>query len=196
MAGRQKQLHQAETKLDKERTADYARSLRRMEDRSRERERQFRSVAEEFTPTEPTDGEPDVTHDVFISHASEDKDQVARPLALLLEARGFLVWYDEFSLSVGDSLRRNIDRGLASSRFGAIVLSPDFFRKEWPQAELDGLVAKQRVSGTKVILPIWHRLTMDDVVAASPTLADIKALNTSLMTLEQIADELAAVLKG
>lgn len=93
-------------------------------------------------------------HDVFISHPSEDKEAVARPLADLLIERGVGVWYDDFSLTVGDSLRRTIDRGLAGSRFGVIVLSPDFFRKEWPQAELDGLVAKQRASGAKVILPI------------------------------------------
>ncbi len=94
---------------------------------------------------------------------------------------------------MGDSLRRTIDRGLASSRFGIIILSSDFFRKEWPQAELDGLVAKQRSSGTKVILPVWHRVTKDDVLMASPTLADLKALNTAVMTMVEIADEIIAV---
>ncbi len=103
---------------------------------------------------------------------------MARPLAELLIERGVNVWYDDFTLTVGDGLRRSIDRGLAGSRFGVIILSPDFFRKEWPQAELDGLVAKQRASGAKVILPIWHRVTKDDVLGAGPTLADLKALNT------------------
>ena len=134
-----------------------------------------------------------MVYDVFISHAWEDKEEVARPLAKALREEGLEVWYDEFALRIGDSLRRSIDRGLASSRFGLIVLSPDFFRKEWPQAELDGLVSKQRATGGKVILPVWHRVTKDDVLAASPTLADLKALNTAVMTMVEIADEIAAV---
>jgi hypothetical protein len=138
----------------------------------------------------------EVNYDVFVSHASEDKDEVARPLAHLLVERGVNVWYDDFTLAVGDSLRRSIDRGLALSRFGVIVLSPDFFRKEWPQAELDGLVAKQRATDGKVILPIWHRLTKEDVLAASPTLADLKALNTAVMTMAEIADEIATVARS
>lgn len=57
-------------------------------------------------------------------------------------------------------------------------------------------MAKQRASGAKVILPIWHRLTKDDVLGASPTLADLKALNTGVMTLVEIADEIATVAKA
>jgi len=73
-----------------------------------------------------TDGE----WDAFISHASEDKETFARALADALCARGFRIWYDEFTLTVGDSLRRSIDRGLAHSRFGVVILSPNFFAKE------------------------------------------------------------------
>lgn len=73
--------------------------------------------------------------DVFISHASEDKEFV-RPLADALIARGLRVWYDEFELKVGDHLRRSIDRGLVRSRYGIVVLSPAFFAKHWPQTEV------------------------------------------------------------
>ena len=100
--------------------------------------------------------------DVFISHASEDKEDFVRPLAEALKARGLLVWFDEFTLSVGDSLRRSIDRGLACSRFGVVVISLHFLNKEWPQKELDGLVARE-VDGAKVILPVWHNITADQV---------------------------------
>lgn len=82
-------------------------------------------------------------YDVFISHASEDKDEFVHPLAELLREQHLEVWYDEFSLNVGDSLRRSIDRGLSQSRYGIVVLSPSFFRKQWSQWELDGLVARQ-----------------------------------------------------
>lgn len=94
--------------------------------------------------------------DYFISHASEDKDEIVRPLAEGLSKRGVRVWYDEFSLTIGDSLRQSIDRGLASSRYGIVVLSPSFFAKNWPTYELNGLTARQMM-GQKVILPIWHK---------------------------------------
>lgn len=112
--------------------------------------------------------------DLFISHASEDKEEFVRELADRLTEKGLDVWYDEFTLKMGDSLRRSIDKGLAESDFGVIVLSSDFFKKEWPQKELDGLVARETVD-TKVILPIWHKVSKDDVMKFSPTLADRKA---------------------
>jgi hypothetical protein len=109
--------------------------------------------------------------DVFISHASEDKDLFVKPLANALQSRGLRVWYDEFELKLGDSLRQSIDRGLRDARFGIVVLSHAFFKKDWPQKELDGLTARE-VDGRRVILPIWHNLSKEDVLAYSPMLAD------------------------
>jgi hypothetical protein len=120
----------------------------------------------------------DLTIDAFISHASEDKDEFVRPLAQALQERGYCIWYDEFSLTLGDSLRRSIDRGLADAKFGIIVLSPNFFKKEWPQRELDGLTAKE-IDGRKVILPIWHKVSKEDILRYYPVLADKLAVNTS-----------------
>lgn len=116
--------------------------------------------------------------DVFISHASEDKDSVARPLARHLEEHGLKVWIDECELALGDSLRRKIDDGLARSRYGVVVLSPSFFGKEWPNRELDGLVAREDGS-EKVVLPIWHDINAGDVVKYSPLLAGRVAISTS-----------------
>ena len=115
-------------------------------------------------------------------------------LAEALRAKGARVWYDEFALKIGDSLRRNIDRGLASSRFGVVVLSEHFFGKEWPNKELDGLVALE-VQGQTRILPIWHKVSKDEVARYSPTLADKVALNTSLKGVEEIADELVNLIR-
>jgi TIR domain len=115
--------------------------------------------------------------DVFICHASEDKDEIARPLAEALRTRGLAVWYDEFSLKLGDSLRQSIDRGLASSRYGIVILSPHFFEKHWPQQELNGLASKE-VHGQKVIIPLWHKLGFDEVQQQSPMLADRLAART------------------
>lgn len=110
-------------------------------------------------------------YDVFISHASEDKEVFVRPLAESLRSRGLRVWIDEMELTLGDSLRRSIDHGLANSRYGIVVLSPDFLRKEWPKKELDGLVARED-GASKVILPIWHNVCREDIIKFSPPLAD------------------------
>ena len=129
-------------------------------------------------------------YDVFISHASEDKDEVARPLADALSSKGLRVWYDEYELKIGDSLRRKIDRGLACSRFGIVVISRDFIKKGWTNYELDGLVTRA-VSGEQVLLPIWHNITKAEVVNFAPSLADKLARNTAVDTIEDIADEIA-----
>lgn len=131
-----------------------------------------------------------VGYDAFISHAYEDKEELVRPLADVLTETGFRVWYDEFELRVGDSLRKSIDRGLANSRYGIVVLSEAFFAKNWPQYELDGLVARE-ISGQCVILPIWHGISRKEVLSFSPTLADRVALQTDRIEIEELASELA-----
>lgn len=116
--------------------------------------------------------------DLFISHASEDKEEIARPLAALLESRGHKVWFDECELTLGDSLRQRIDQGLVQSRFGIVILSPSFFAKEWPRKELDGLVARED-SQQKVILPVWHGIDSTDVAKFSPLLAGRLAVSST-----------------
>ena len=118
-------------------------------------------------------------HDVFICHASEDKDAFVRPLAEALRSNHLDVWYDEFSLEIGDSLRETIDSGLASSRFGIVVLSPSFFEKQWPIRELNGLVARETAEGRKMILPIWHNVNREQVLVFSPPLADLRAASSN-----------------
>jgi hypothetical protein len=132
-------------------------------------------------------------YDVFISHASEDKDDVVRPLAHALSDGGLKVWYDEFELRIGDSLRRKIDMGLAKSRFGVVVLSRSFFRKGWTNYELDGLVTRS-VTGEQVLLPIWHEITKKELIDYSPSLADKVARSTGTHTIDEIASEIIDVI--
>lgn len=129
--------------------------------------------------------------DVFICHASEDKDSFVSPLAEHLRSEGLEVWYDDFTLKLGDSIRQKIDRGLYDSRYGLVVISKSFFQKKWPQRELDGLFARE-VNGEKVILPIWHQVTMEDVVKYSPMLADRFAMSSD-ESLEKIVQEILEV---
>lgn len=135
----------------------------------------------------------EIGYDAFISHASEDKEKIVKPLADALTKLGFRVWYDEFELTVGESLRQSIDQGLATSRYGIVVLSNAFFEKNWPQYELNGLVARE-MDGRKVILPIWHGVEKEDVLRFSPPLADKVAVKSSRMSVRGIAKELAKVL--
>lgn len=130
--------------------------------------------------------------DVFISHASDDKEDIARPLADALRQRGIKVWFDEFTLKVGDSLRRSIDKGLARSRYGIVIISPAFLEREWPQKELDGLVARE-IDGHKVILPVWHSIDAIDLRRRSPMLADRLATNSTKGLDQVVADLLAAI---
>jgi len=134
-------------------------------------------------------------YDVFISHASEDKDTVVRPLANALKERGLSVWYDEFELKIGDSLRRKIDAGLSKSNFGIVVISRSFIKKGWTNYELDGLITRA-VSGEQVLLPIWHDITKQEVVEYSPSLADKVARNTAVNMIDEIADEIVKVIKN
>lgn len=181
-----------EDERERKKVADEQRKLiREREAHERRITQEIRSRATQATPVALT-AEKD-SHDFFISHASEDKEGFVRALAAALQERGANVWYDEFTLKVGDSLRRNIDRGLAGSRFGIVVLSEHFFRKEWTNKELDGLVALE-VQGRTRILPIWHKVSKDEVASYSPTLADKVALNSSLKSVTEIADELMTLL--
>jgi hypothetical protein len=119
-------------------------------------------------------------HDFFISHASEDKETIALPLASALREQGFEVWYDDFTLRIGDSLRESIERGLATSRFGVVILSPRFFAKHWPKQELNALFALESSDGQKRILPVVHDLTFVKLAEYSPLLADRRGVSTEI----------------
>ena len=125
-------------------------------------------------------------YDVFISHASEDKESLVRPLAIALRSLGASVWYDEFSLRIGDSLSGSIDKGISNSRFGLVVISKNFMKKPWPDYELRGLVNRDVEEG-RVILPIWHGVTKEQVREFSPPLSDKVALNTDGISAQDVA---------
>lgn len=134
-----------------------------------------------------------MSYDLFICHASEDKEEFVRPLAEALKKEHVEVWYDEFSLKIGDSIRRSIDKGLSQSRFGVVVISDSFLNKEWPQYELDGLVEKE-ISGKEIVLlPVWHKITHQQILKYSPSLAGKKA-SESKNGLEKVVKEIISVI--
>lgn len=135
----------------------------------------------------------EIGYDAFISHATEDKDDLVRPLARMLKEYGFRIWYDEFELEIGDSLRESIDQGLVNSRYGIVIISEKFLDKNWTKYELNSLVAKE-IEGEKVILPIWHNVTKEQILKYSPMLADKLALTTEILSIQEIAKRLCKTL--
>lgn len=131
-------------------------------------------------------------YDAFICHASEDKSVVAEPLAQALLERNHSIWLDSMTLRIGDNLRRKIDEGLSKSRYGIVILSPDFFRKEWTAYELDGLVAREMADGVKVILPIWHSIGSSEIRQYSMALSMRLAGQTSI-GIVPLADDLSSL---
>ncbi len=196
----QQRLHQEEAKQDKKRRVEELRHEKALTQEVRERNYiqglQDRLLVEFPQYDLALGGKDEGQYDIFISHASQDKEEFVEPLAGLLRSMGYRVWYDEFVLKVGDSLRQAIDKGIANSAYGLVVLSPHFFAKAWPQRELDGLTAREISGRKKLILPIWHNLSHEDVLEYSPSLADKVALDTKKMTLEEVAEAIAEVLPG
>lgn len=185
-------LYRYQQALYRQQTQEQSAALSRL---ARENEsRRAGELAHLRTVTNRLSAEVTQEFDAFISHATEDKEDLVRPLAEQLRGAGFQIWYDEFQLRVGDSLRRSIDRGLAASRFGIVVLSPAFFAKNWPQYELDGLVAREQTAG-KVILPLWHKVSKNEVLGYSPSLADKLALSTAMYTIDELVTQLSIVLR-
>jgi hypothetical protein len=133
--------------------------------------------------------------DLFISHAWEDKESFVGPLARYLRNLGARVWYDEFSLSIGDSLSRSIDKGLIIARYGLVIISPDFIQKRWTEYELRGLTTREMSGNDKIILPVWHRVNKIEVANYSPTLADKVAIDTRGKNIEEVAEAIIKVIR-
>ncbi len=129
-------------------------------------------------------------YDVFVSHATEDKESfVDEFVSILREEYQLKVWYDVLTIKWGDSIRAKIDQGLKKSKFGIVVLSRNYIKKHWTQYELEGLFQRESFGG-KLILPVWHDITKQEVQNFSPSLAGKMAMNTAIMTPQEIAEKL------
>jgi hypothetical protein len=117
----------------------------------------------------------------FISHDSRDKTEVAAPIALGLQKMLCPVWYDEYSLKVGDNLRQTIERGLKETKKCILILSPNFLANNgWTRTEFDSVFTREIVEGNGVVLPVWYNITHREVYEYSPSLANKVAVNWNL----------------
>jgi len=94
------------------------------------------------------------TWDVFISHASEDKETIVEPLVQLLEENGISCWYDKKDIGWGDSIVESISDGLKKSKYALVVLSENFISKGWTKAELNSMLNMEIDNGQKKVLPL------------------------------------------
>lgn len=117
----------------------------------------------------------------FICHDSRDKAQVARPIAIGLSKLMCPVWYDEFSLKVGDRLRESIEKGLKECKKCVLVLSPQFFGNTgWTRVEFNSIFTREIIEREDFLLPVWFGVTKEQVYEYSPSLADRVAADWSL----------------
>ena len=113
----------------------------------------------------------------FISHDSRDKEEIARKLAYGLSSRLCTVWYDEYSLKIGDSLRDSIEKGIKEAKKCILVLTPNFLNNlGWTKKEFDSIFKRELIYNQRIILPIWHNVSKEQIYEFSPALADTVAL--------------------
>ena len=127
----------------------------------------------------------------FISHDSSDKENIAKPIAIGLQKFQCPVWYDEFSLKVGNNLRTTIEKGLKECKKCVLILSPSFFSNNgWTKTEFDSIFTRQILKETNLILPVWYNVTKHDVYNYSPNLLNIKGLDWNSLGNDEVIRQL------
>ena len=122
-------------------------------------------------------------YDVFISHANKDKEELIEELYKSLSKLGISIFYDKESLEWGDNWKKRILNGTKKAEF----ISENFFDREWTERELSEFLNRQNRNGQKLILPIVHNITMQQLQAKYPNVADIQAIDSSKYNCDQIA---------
>ena len=126
-------------------------------------------------------------YDVFISHANRDKENFVEELYQAINKLGINIFYDKESLEWGDNWKAAILNGTKKSEFAVIVISENFFDREWTEKELAEFLSRQNRNGQKLILPILHNITLAQLQERYPSVADIQAIDSKKYTCDQIA---------
>ncbi len=161
-------------------------------------QRQFVAEFPEYESVMEKENRELAMRDLFISHASEDKDAFVRPLVKALIKEGVSVWYDEHELTIGSDLAAEITKGLIHSRYGVVVMSSNFFKlkKKWPDREVRALTAQEDADGSSRILPIWHEVDQAFVASKNPILAGLIAWKSPKESPEALAKKFRRFLKS
>lgn len=139
-------------------------------------------------------------YDVFISHATKDKMSYVNELFFALRKLGVQIFYDSEEISWGDKWKQAILEGTEKSEFAIIVISKNFFGREWTERELSEFFQRQNSSQQKIVLPLLYNITREDVLAQYPFLEEIQYISSEDYSIEEIcilfAKELIKRLKG
>lgn len=149
---------------------------------------------QEIEPKEITMKKPSKEYDVFISHANADKEGYVNQLKNSLDKLKISIFYDKDALEWGDVWKDKILEGVDKAEFAIIVISDKFFGREWTEKELNEFLNRQNTSGQKIILPILHNITIDQLKEKYPAVADIQALNSVDYSCDEIALKFAGQL--
>lgn len=202
LADKRKRRVDAAGKLQKEELSQAKKAEKQQKDIYTAYENQIKELTNQIQMSEVAvksvksifDSESEEKYDVFVSHATEDKESFADEFVDILQQKYTLkVWYDAVSIKWGDSIRAEIDKGLKKSKFGVVILSRSYISKYWTNYELEGLFQRES-NGGKLILPIWHNITKQEVQKFSPSLAGKMAMSTAIMTPDEIAEKLIELL--
>lgn len=126
-------------------------------------------------------------YDIFLSHANADKENFVDELSASLEKLGIRIFYDKTSLEWGDNWKDRILEGTKKAEFAIIVISENFFDREWTEKELAEFLSRQNRNGQKLILPIIHNITNGDLRKKYPSVADIQTIDSQKYTCDEIA---------
>jgi hypothetical protein len=131
----------------------------------------------------------------FISHDSRDKDIIARKIAINLQKMLCPVWYDEFSLKIGDSLRESIEKGLKECKKCILILSHNFISNNgWTKKEFDSIFTREILEEKKLVLPVWYQVSKEQVYEYSPSLLNVKGANWESLGEEEVCRQLYRVI--
>lgn len=127
----------------------------------------------------------------FISHDSRDKESIARPMALNLQRKLCPVWYDEFSLKLGDHLRQSIEKGLTECSKCVLILSPNFFANNgWGKKEFESIFTREILEEAQLVLPIWCGVTKREVYDYSPSLLNVKGVDWNTLGEDEVCRQI------
>lgn len=125
-------------------------------------------------------------YDLFVSHASKDKEELVESLYRSLDKLGIKIFYDKESIEWGDKWKEAILDGVNKAEFAIIVISENFFGREWTERELNELLSRQNRNGQKIILPILKNITMEQLQQKYPSVADIQAIDSKDFSTDEI----------
>lgn len=126
-------------------------------------------------------------YDVFISHANSDKLEYVEELYNAISKLGIRVFYDKETFEWGDNWKKKIIDGVNSSEFAIIVISNNYFGREWTEKELEAFLNRQNSSGEKIILPLLHGISVSDLCEYYPELGDIQAISDEEYDVKDVA---------